>query len=121
MYPARGRDRPVKGGQRAATPPGTATGLQVELDIGGPARGHDRIDGGSGQRRAAEIRVHDDAGRVDDRPQARGAERKGGDGVLGDLFGIDLTRARLLLRLGDNGFHQSPAQHSLGRGEPGIG
>jgi len=36
--------------------------------------------------------------------------------VLGDLFGIDLTGPRLLLGLGDNGFHQSPTQHSLGRG-----
>ena len=86
MHVARGRYHVRQGGQRATAAAGAAPGFQVELDVGGAAGRHHRVDGGLRQRRAAEIRVHDDPGGVDHGPQARRADRQGGDGGVDDLL-----------------------------------
>ena len=65
--------------------------------------------------------MHDDTGRIDDRPQARRAHRQCGDGVVGHLLRLDLAGARPLLRSGDNGFHQHAAELPLRFGQPRVG
>ena len=40
--------------------------------------------------------------------------------MVGDVLGLDLTGARTLLCLGDNGFHQSAAQHAFRFDESGV-
>ena len=65
--------------------------------------------------------MHEDARRVDHRPQARRAGRQRGDGGVGDLLRLDLAGARPLLRLRDNGFHERATQPPLRLGKPRVG
>ena len=121
VHASRGRYRAGQCGQGTSTAAGAATGHQIELDVGSATRGEHRVQRGLRQRRAAQVRVHDDTGGIDDGSQARRADRKCRHGVLGDLLRLDLPRARPLLGLGHNGFHQRAAEHALGLGEARIG
>ena len=108
--PAVGHRRGQRG-ERAAAAPGPATGGQVELDVGGAAGGHHRVDGGRRQRRPAEVGVHDDAGRVDapaaGSPRSTAARRRRASATCS---GAISPGACPLLRLGDNGLHQRAAE-----------
>ena len=77
-------------------------GGQVEFDVDVAAGCDQCLDGGRGQRGAAEVGVDDDAGCVEHR--AQGCRRAGGDGGQQgrlDLAGGEVTAPRLLLGVPD--------------------
>jgi hypothetical protein len=115
------RYRGQQGADRGLTPRAAPAGAEVELDVGGAAGGDDGLDGGRRERGAAEVGVHQDAGRVEDRPQAarRGRER-GQDGVDG-VRRRDLTVPDALLHPLDCVLHQAAAEALAGRGQLRIG
>ena len=120
VHAARRRDRAGQSRQRTAAAAGAAAGFQVEFDVGGAAGRHHRVDRALRQGRPTQIRVHHDAGGVDDRPKARRGARQCGDGVVGHLLRLDLTGPGPLLRLRHNGFHQCAAEHPFGLSEPRV-
>ena len=92
-----GRNRPGQGVERTRAAAGADPGGQVELHVAGARRRHDGVHRGGGQRRAAQVGVHQHPGRVDHRGQRGGPRGQLGDGRVGDLLGGDLPVPGLLL------------------------
>src|SRR5699024_10835016 len=73
------------------------------------------------QRRTAQVRVHDDPGRVEDRSQgAGGAAAEGGADLLEHGLGADLAAPGALLRAADDAAHHVLAEHLGGGGHVGM-
>ncbi len=121
MHALGGRHRGGEGRERPPAPAPAGAAGQVELHVGTAGRGEQRLDGGSGQRGAAEVGVQQHPGCVDDGGQGGGAGRQRGDRGVGHAVRGDRPGAGLILRTGDRGLHQSPAELPLRFGQPGVG
>jgi hypothetical protein len=110
VHATRGRHDGGERGERTPAAPGALAAGQVELHIGRTRRGVQRGPGCVRQRRAAEVRVHDDPGRVDHRTQAGRPLGQRGDRGVGDLVGGDLAAARAVLSGGDDVLDRLPAE-----------
>jgi hypothetical protein len=116
-----GRDGGEQRRNRALTARTAASGGEVELDVGGAARGDDRLDRRRRQRRATEVGVHQHAGRVEHRLQAaRGSRQSDEDGVDG-VRGRDLAVPDPLLHLLDDILDQAAAEALPRLRQPRIG
>jgi hypothetical protein len=93
---------------------------QVELDVRGPGRGGDGLDGGGRQRRAAEVGVHEDTGGVEHGSQAARRSRQRGEHHRDRLLRRHLAVPDLLLDPLDGALHQAAAQPLARRGEAGV-
>ena len=116
-----GRNRPGQGVERTRAAAGADPGGQVELHVAGARRRHDGVHRGGGQRRAAQVRVHQHPGRVDHRGQRGGPRGQLGDGRVGDLLGGDLPVPGLLLGAAYRRLDQGAAQPAFGLREARIG
>jgi hypothetical protein len=116
-----GRYRGEQRADRGPAPRAPPAGDEVELDVRRAAGGDDRLDGGRRQGRPAQVRVYEDAGRVQDRPQAaRGRRQRREDGVHG-VRRRELAVPDALLHPLDGVLHQPAAEALAGRGQLRIG
>ena len=95
-------------------PRAASTGGEVELDVDGAGRRDERVPGGRGQRRPAQVGVQHDAGRVEHRAQCGGPRRQGLERGVDDPVRGQVARPHPVLRRGHGGAHQVAAQGAGG-------
>ena len=91
------------------------------LDVAVARGRHDRVHRGGGQRRAAQVGVHQHPGRVDHRGHGRGPGGQFGHGRVGDLLRGDLPVPRPLLGAAHRRLDQGAAERAFGLYQAGIG
>ena len=115
------RDRPRESVERARAAAAALARRQVELHVRAARRGLHRVTRGGRQRRAAEIGVHENAGRVDHRGQGGGGRRQRGRRGVGDARRADGPGAGQFLGAGDRRLDQRPAEPLPRRDQARVG